>query len=1112
MLNFNAFLCDLKLFYMLKKILLLTTLIVLSVAVVNAQVTTSSITGTVTDTEGKGLPGATIKATHMPSGTVYNAVSRVNGLFDLNGLRIGGPYTVEVTYVGLNPEKIENISLQLGISFSLTAVLEQKGTSLENVIVASSKKRVAGIKTGATTSVSSEQLKTMPSISRSITDFTRLTPQASGTNFAGRDARYNNFQVDGANLNNNFGLNNDLAPGGGSPISLDALDQVNVNIAPFDVRQSGFTGAGVNAVTKSGTNQFHGSAYGFLRNQNSYGYKVNGQELNKTPNKNSVVGATLGGPIIKDKLFFFVSGESEKKSRPGITYVAKGSSIAGTPSNTTLADLAKVYDFVKSKYGYDLGAYNNFPNFDENNRKLLGKLDWNITNRHKLTLKYSDYKGYEVSPLNSSSVPQSGRIYVTGQASGVTRLPNNRFSANSMAFASGNYGTNRLVKSGSLELNSRFNNSMANQFIATYTKSSDIRQPAGNPDFFPTVDIFNGSGQNYISLGSDPFTMNNQLINNVLNFTDNFTYYAGRHTLTAGITYERQKVGNMFMGGAAGHYVFNTLDDFLNEAAPAYYGYTYSLVSGEPAVFSANLKMAQVGIYAQDEFNINNRFKLTYGIRVDMPIYGESPIGNPKIDELQFPDAKGNMINYNTSAWPKNTPLFSPRVGFNWDPIGDRSLIVRGGTGIFTGRVPFVFLTNMPSNSGMYQNAVVLNTAQQLIDAGITKFNPNTDAYANSPAFGKTAGAKVPQSFVLIDPNFKFPQVWRTNIGVDKRFGDGFTASVDLIYTKDINAVVMRNPNLKAPTSQLTGPDNRYYYPGGISGSLYYPDAQVGTPIVLENVKKGNAFSFTAQLSKDFRSGFSGMIAYNYSQAKEVSPNPGSRATSAWQSINNVNGSNAMVLDNSQYAIPHRIISNLSYRIEKGIFDFPTQFSLFYEGANQSVISYNVNGSIVGDGNTELMYVYKSGADVPFVATSKYTVAQQQAAYDDFIASSKYLTEKRGSYVNRYGAVSPWYNQIDFRLLQDLIVRRDASGRISRNLQFTLDIFNIGNMISSKWKNWGYKQTTTLTDPLAFKGYVNGAPAFNMREFNGKLANNAYQDYLSLSSTWSMQMGLRFTF
>jgi hypothetical protein len=470
------------------------------------------------------------------------------------------------------------------------------------------------------------------------------------------------------------------------------------------------------------------------------------------------------------------------------------------------------------------------------------------------------------------------------------------------------------------------------------------------------------------------------------------------------------------------------------------------------------------------------------------------------------------MINYNTSAWPKNTPLFSPRVGFNWDPIGDRSLIVRGGTGIFTGRVPFVFLTNMPSNSGMYQNAVVLNTAQQLIDAGITKFNPNTDAYANSPAFGKTAGAKVPQSFVLIDPNFKFPQVWRTNIGVDKRFGDGFTASVDLIYTKDINAVVMRNPNLKAPTSQLTGPDNRYYYPGGISGSLYYPDAQVGTPIVLENVKKGNAFSFTAQLSKDFRSGFSGMIAYNYSQAKEVSPNPGSRATSAWQSINNVNGSNAMVLDNSQYAIPHRIISNLSYRIEKGIFDFPTQFSLFYEGANQSVISYNVNGSIVGDGNTELMYVYKSGADVPFVATSKYTVAQQQAAYDDFIASSKYLTEKRGSYVNRYGAVSPWYNQIDFRLLQDLIVRRDASGRISRNLQFTLDIFNIGNMISSKWKNWGYKQTTTLTDPLAFKGYVNGAPAFNMREFNGKLANNAYQDYLSLSSTWSMQMGLRFTF
>ncbi len=1095
---------------MLKKIYFLLAVVFFSTAYLNAQVTTSSITGSVKDKNGNPVEGATISATHEPSGTVYETISRNQGLFDLNGLRIGGPYTIKISHVSFGTEVFNDVTLQLGVPFVITSNLDLDSKSLENVNVTAASKRGQSIKTGASTSVSSEQLRTMPSISRSITDFTRLTPQANGTKFAGRDARYNNFQVDGANLNNNFGLSDDLAPGGGSPISLDAFDQVSVSIAPFDVRQSGFTGAGVNAVTKSGTNKFHGSVYGYLRNQNSYGYKVNERELSKTPNSNTVTGVTLGGPIIKNKLFFFGSYEYEKRSRPGINFVPKGSTASGTPSNTALTDLKKVYDFVKAKYGYDLGAYENFPNFDENNRKLLAKIDWNISSKHKLTLKYSDFKGYEVSAENGSSLPQNGPIVVTGGS--FNRLPNNRFSANSMSFASGNYATNRLVKSGSFELNSRFSSKTANQFIATHTNSSDIREPWGNPVFFPTVDIFNGAGQNFISLGSDPFTKNNQLVNNILNFTDNLTLYLGAHNVTTGITFERQRIGNMFMGGAAGHYAFNTLDDFLNEKAPAYYGYTYSLVPGDPSPFSANLKMAQLGIYAQDEYNIRSNFKLTYGIRIDMPIYGEDPIPNPKINELQFPDKNGNMINYNTGTWPKNKPLFSPRAGFNWDVFEDRSLIVRGGTGLFTGRVPFVFLTNMPSNSGMYQNAVRLNSAATLAAAGITKFDPNPDAYANSPAFVKTAGTTVPQSFVLIDPDFKFPQVWRTNIGADKKFGDGFTATLDIIYTKDINAVIMRNPNLKAPTDRLTGQDNRFYYPTGINSSLYYPANQVGTPIVLENIKKGNVFSFTAQLSKDFKNGFSGMVAYNYSIAKEVSPNPGSRATSAWQSIYNVNGPNDNVLDNSQYAIPHRIISNLSYRIEHGIFNFPSTFSLFYEGSNGVVLSYNVNGSIVGDGNTELMYVYAKGSDVPFTATSKYTVAQQQAAYDEFIASSKYLTKMKGKYVNRYGGVGAWYNQIDFRFLQDLLVRRGENGKVKQTLQFSLDIFNLGNMINSKWKGWGYRQTTTLTDPLQFKGYVNGAPTFNMREFSGALPTNVFTPLYATGSTYSMQMGLRYTF
>lgn len=1083
-----------------------------------AQVTTSSISGKVVTASGAPLEGASIKVVHTPSGTVYNTISRENGLFDLQGLRVGGPYVLDVTYVGMVPQKVEDITLRLGETYDLK--IDMQDASSDNntdVTVHAQVRKGVSLKTGAGTIITTQQLSELPSISRSITDFTRLTPQANGNGFAGRDGRYNNLQVDGANLNNNFGLSSDLTPGGGSPISLDALSEVSVNIAPYDVRQSGFTGAGINVVTKSGTNEFHGTAYGFYRNQDFYGYKVDGQDLAKTPNKNTIYGASLGGPIIKNKLFFFANFEKEKSSMPGITYVADGSKNSGNKSTTSIEDLKKVHDFVLDKYGYDVGAYDNFPNFESQNTKFLAKIDWNINNANKLTAKYTSYSGYEISPMNGSSVPQNGTIFVTGQTNGVKRLPNNRFSEKSMAFSNSNYRTNHIVQTGSLELNSRINNSLSNQFLATYTHVSDIREPLGGK-VFPTVDIFNGAGQNYISLGTDPFTNNNELLNNILNFTDNITLYAGNHTLTGGITFERQKVGNMFMGGSQGHYVFNSLEDFLTEQQPAYYGYTYSLVEGQPAVFSAELIMSQLGIYLQDEYKLNPNFKLTYGLRMDMPIYGKKPIDNPSIDALEFPDRDGNMTHYNTGAWPKNTPLFSPRIGFNWDVMGDKSLIVRGGSGIFSGRIPFVFLTNMPSNSGVYQNAVFLNNTTDLDAAGVIKFDPDINAYANSPKFPKKAQTTTPpQNFVLIDPNFKFPQVWRTNVGADKRFGNGWTATVDLMFTKDLNAVVMRNPNLKAPTANYSGEDNRPYYPSG-ADKFYYDEDVVGTPIVLENTHKGYSFSGTAQISRRV-GGFYGSLAYTYSMAKEVSPNPGSRATSAWQSIANVNGPNDQVLDNSQYAVPHRVVGNFSYTFNHGFSKrFPTTLSLFYQGSAQSMNSYVLNGSIVGDGNAELMYVYAKGSDIAFrdyttKAGKTYTAAQQQKAYDQFIASSKYLSKHKGEYVSRYGAATPWFNELDFKLTQTLFSIESPSGRTLHQLQFTADIFNLPNLISSKWANWGYRRKMSLTNPLQFK--IDGDTKeiyYNLSEYNGALVNSSTDVNVSSSSTWSLQLGLRYTF
>lgn len=1090
---------------------------------IKAQVTTSSITGRVISSAGDQLEGATIVAKHLPSGTVYTTISRKGGLFDIDGMRVGGPYSVTISFVGYETQEINNISLLLGEPFQVNATLPLAGEKLEDIIIEGRGGATpTTIKTGASTVLTSNQLSTLPSINRNLGDFTRLTPQSSGSGngFAGRDGRLNNLQVDGANLNNSFGLSSDIMPGGGaSPISMDALQEVSVNIAPYDVRQSGFTGAGINAVTKSGTNTFHGTAYYLFRNESLMGDKINKKSITKNPLNNKTYGASLGGPIIKDKLFFFINAEHETRSVPGINFVATGSNNTGIKSTTKIEDLKTVHDYLLTNYGYEAGAYDDFPNFDSKDTKFLGKIDWNISGKHRLTAKYTNFTGNDMSPMNGTSIPQNGTIFPTGQpANGISRLPVNRFSTQSMAFSNSNYGTDHIVRTASLELNSRFNSRYSNQLITTYTKTNDTRFIPGGT-VFPTVDIFNGQGVNYISFGTDPFTNNNVLDNKVFNVTDNFTIYAGQHIITAGVNYEHQQIRNMFMGGSQGHFVFDNLSDFLNGGQPIYYGYTYSLVPGEKAVYSADLKIAQAGVYIQDEFKVNSHFKLTYGVRVDKPFYPQNPIDNPAIDDLLLPNSKGELIHYNTGKWPKASVIVSPRVGFNWNVPDEIGLTLRGGTGLFTGRIPYVFLTNMPSNSGMYQNAVFFNTKPQLDALGITQFNPDPDAFASKFQTNPNL-TQAPQSFVVIDPDFKFPLVWRTNFGIDKKLPGNMIASADFIYTKDIYAVSMRNPNLKNPTDRYSGPDDRLYYPGSLP--TYYDG--LGTPIVLENNKKGYSFAATAQLSKAFNNGFYGSVAYTYTLATEISPNPGSRATSAWQSIANVNGPNDQVVGMSQYAIPHRIVANLSYRVEYAK-HLASTFTLLYTGSNGFLINYTTNGSVVRDGNSELMYIYEKGSDVPFVpytvtdrdavgnviATRSYTVEEQQEAYDQYVANSGYLSSRKGQYAERYGQRISWFHELDFRFLQDFYIK--TSGGQKHNLQFSLDIFNLGNLIDNNMKNFGYVETTTITNPLRVqKNVVNNAPTYTWSEYQNKLVNSPFQVNNAVSNLWYMQLGLRYTF
>ena len=896
-----------------------------------AQVTTSSISGTIKSDKGEQLEGATITATHLPSGSVYNTIAKKGGTFTLSNLRIGGPYELKVDYVGLKPETLSDINLALGEPFNINVVLTASIQSLTNVVITSSGNRLSRDKTGASTNINSRMLTSLPSISRSITDFTRLTPQANGNSFAGRDGRYNNVTIDGANLNNNFGLTTDPLPGGGTnPISLDAIEEVSVNIAPYDVRQANFTGANISAVTKSGTNRFKGSLYGYYRDQSFNGLNVGKVKLPKLQKSyNKIYGGTLGGPIIKNKLFFFANYEYEEKSAVLAYFTPAGGSGSGDQSAVSIDSLKKVSDYLKSKYNYDPGAYDNFTTgVPVKNHKILGKIDWNISNAHKLTLKYS-----ELVSTGNFLPSQSGGINGASTSGLVTYGP--KFSATAMAFGNTIYTQKDIVRSGSFELSSNFRGKFSNQLLGTYTKISTTKDHPGAQ--FPFVDILGpnpGSKNNYISFGNEPFNGNyNVVINDIYTVTDNFSYFAGKHTLTAGGSYEFQKVGNGFMAGSQGYYVFSSLDDFINNRAPKLFSQTYSLIPGQDAVISAQLKIGQLGVYVQDEININDHFKLTAGVRVDKPVYPQEPLENKAISGLPLLDHNGNTTFYTTGKWPKSTLYWSPRIGFRWTPPEEK-VVIRGGTGLFTGRIPFVYLTNIPTNSGMYQFGplVTSNLQNFLFNPSPHTYNPFYNKDLDPAKFPTIAGTVVPTgAYALTAKNFKFPQVWRTDFAVDKQLGSGWGVTLEALYTKDVNAVYMFNANQAAPdaTINLGGGITR---PAYSASSVRKVNANSGSAIVLDNTKKGEAFSFTAQINKSFLQGFYGSLAYTYTAAFDVTANPGSQANSVWVANPTSRTQNDLELSYSNFAAPHRIVANLSYRFQY-INHLATTISAYYEGA-----------------------------------------------------------------------------------------------------------------------------------------------------------------------------------
>lgn len=1067
---------------------------------INAQVTTSSMSGKVTDGH-EPIIGATVVATHEPSGTRYGTVTNVSGQFNLQGMRTGGPYKVEITYIGYQPMLYKNIMLALGENYVLNVSLKESSELLDEVVVTAQKTIE---KSGAITNVSERQLTTLPTINRSLTDFTKLSPYAGGSSsFAGRDGRYNNITIDGASFNNSFGLSSNNLPGGDSqPISLDAIDEISVNVSPYDVKYSNFTGASINAVTKSGTNSYRGTAYTYFKPKGFIGSSIDGIDVPNRKSYNSqLYGATIGGPIIKNKLFFFLNAEMEKKETPGILWVpSKDENSTGDNANfisrTWIEDLRTVSNFLQDTYNYDPGNYEKFDNFKSDNWKLMARVDWNINTNHKLTLRFNTVKSEDDRDVSAKSTI-------------ITSTNSNRYGVDSFAFGNSNYRMKNVVTSLTGELNSRFSDKVQNKLLVTYTHIRDTRQQMG--DDLPMVDIYK-DGKQYMTFGTEVFTPHNDVINNVFSIVNNVNVSLGNHSLTAGLSFERQYFMNSYLRGPYGYYRYDSMDDFMAGKKPALYGVTYGY-NGEDAPGS-ELTFGMGGLYLQDDWSITPNFRLSYGLRLDMPMYLNSLKSNSAISDLTFVDD----TRVDVSKWPKTQVLFSPRVGFNWDIMGDRSMVLSGGTGIFTGLLPFVWFTNQPSNSGLVQNMVEYK--KESLPNGFA-FNPNyKETLSQYPSlFPSTPATEAPGVIAYVDPKFKMPQVWRTNLNLDWQLPYDFMLSVGAMYTRDIYNVAQMNMNEAEPTGVYADQPGRIYWG---ANKYQYNSYSSGKNVVVKltnGADKGYQYSFNAMLTKKLAFGFTGTVGYTYTMAKDLTANPGSAPNSAWQNNVAVNSLNDPGVSYSLFSTPHRVIASASYEINYAK-HMRTLFSLFYSGYHTGRYSYTYYNDMNGDGNySDLLYIPASADEMTFKdMTDKsgkvtYSAADQATDFWTFVESDSYLKDRKGNYVERNGSLSPWINRFDFKVAQEFYAKL---GSKKYGVQVSLDMLNVGNLFKSTWgayKSCGLKsydnvqlmKTVSKTgDPLVYQ-----MNASSHEDFQKK---SAWNYSASVSSTWSMQLGVKVSF
>lgn len=1078
-----------------------------------SQITTSSISGTVKNQKQEVLAGASIHATHLPTGTEYRTQANKQGVYVLPAVRPGGPYLIHASFVGYGKGEIGDVNTSLGITSNVDFVLVDEVTAMREVLVTGTRSSIfSKERTGASQQFTRRELTSIPITgARTIDGITKYNPFGNGSSFGAQDSRLNNFTIDGSQFNNNFGLGSSAQAGGrtgASAISLDAIDQLQVNVAPFDIRQSGFTGAGINAVTRSGSNDIEGSVYQTQRDNSSryVGNNARGTKVTASKFDETVQGFRLGLPIIKNKLFLFGNYEQIERTEPGTTWISDGSNLTGSQiSRVKYSDMKTLSDFMKSKFNYVTGPWEGYSNINAS-KKFLVRADWNINDKHKLTARYVHHNSdAEINISNSQSAGAGNRT---------TQF-------NAMSFKNSGYIIMDNTRSGVVELNSKLSNSLHNNLIVSYDKQIEDR--AYLSQMFPTIDIREGSAT-YTSVGFDPFTPSNKLNYSTFNVTNNVTKFVNKHTLVGGLNFQAYRSNNLFYPASNGVYIFNSLADFYKAAneslasggapsatAPARFQLRYSALPGGVEPMQV-LKTVRFDVYSQDEWSVNQALKLTFGLRANVIGFGNTALENPAISAMSFAvkdPSNGSGERFNTGLMPKTQVLFEPRFGFNYDVENKKKTQIRGGSGVFTGRPPYVFLSNQVGNNGVLTGFIdVSGTAAAKY--GFTA-DPNKYFIPSTPTLPSTF------DLALTDRDYKFPQVWKTNLAVDQKLPWlGLVLSSEYLYNKTLNAVHYYNANLDLPVGTLGGVDQRPRFAGTDAGVRV--NDNVSMAAVLTNKQGAYHQSFTLKLEKPAARGLWGSIAWTTANSKDYM-SAGSIASGSWQSAVSVSGNNILPLSFSDFFVKNRFVGLTGYRIEYGKGrGGATTFTLGYVGQQSNPYSYIVAGDLNGDrvSNNDLIFVPLKGSDVRFssltVGTRVYTEVEQQTAFDKFIDQDPYLSTRRGKYAERNASILPYLHRLDLSVVQDVFVK--IAGR--RNaLQFRADILNFTNMINNKW---GISQRATAPQLLNFVSRdASNVPFYRLatqKLVDGStiLARDTHQYNSSVFDVWTAQLGLRYTF